>query len=129
MININLSYDYILKLEIFFENDIIDIAEKYRTITSQYNETCLYNADKQANKRSFYTDYGITKEFYDTYTKSLQIRQYNRFLELKNLIKICKDQNNNHPYIGYTRGLKNELIRFNPSYDNVTESLKRLESA
>ena len=128
MININLSYDYILRLELFYEEEIKDVAQKYRDILYQYQETCLYNADKQENKRSFNIDYGITKEYYDTYTKSLQIRQYTRFLELEKLIKECKEQNNNHPYIGYSRGLKKELIRFNPSYDNVREDLKRLES-
>ena len=128
MININLSYDYILRLEILLENEILDISKKYRDLTNRYKQTCQCKADKQENKISFNTDYGITKEYYDTYTKSLQIRQYTRFLELEKLIKECKEQNNNHPYIGYSRGLKKELIRFNPSYDNVREDLKRLES-
>lgn len=129
MINISLSYGYILKLEIYMERDIKEIRKFYNDLTWKYKETCNYNTDIQNGKRSFSTNYEISKEYYDSYSKELQIRQYEKFLELKALIKECKSQNEGHNYIGHTNGLVHELIRFNPSYDNVSEVLERLKAA
>lgn len=129
MININLDYSMILQLEIYMENDIKSIAKRYRDLSWKYQETCKYNDDMQTSKRSFSTDYGMTKEYYDSYTKELQIRQYEKFIELKRLVRECKEQNGGHAYIGYTRGLEKELIRFNPSYDSISEMLERLKTA
>ena len=128
MINISLSYDMILKLEIYMEREIKDIRQCYDDYSQKYQETCAYNRDKSEIGRSFSTDYGITKEEYEEYTKSLQIRQYKIFLELKKLIRTCKTQNDGKNYIGHTNKLHHELIRFNPCYDNVSEMLERLEA-
>ncbi len=129
MVNISLNYGRILQLSIYMESDIKSIAERYRDISWKYQETCKYNEDMEKSKRSFNTDYGITKEYYESYTKDLQIRQYEKFIELKRLVNDCKEQNGGHGYIGYTRGLEKELIRFNPSYDSVSEMLERLKTA
>ena len=128
----NISLDYImilkLKLESYMEKEIKDIRKDYNEYSSMYRETCTYNKDKKEKGRSFSTDYGITKEDYEDYTKYLQIKQYETFLELTRLLAICKVQNDGKDYIGYTNYLLYELIRFKPSYDNVKDMLERLKA-
>ena len=110
------------------EREIEDIRQRYNDYSWKYQETRKYNREMNEKGRSFSTDYGISKEDYEEYAKSLQIRQYKIFLELKRLIKTCKTQNDDKNYIGHTNKLSHELIRFNPSYDNVSEMLERLET-
>lgn len=126
MRNINLDYGTILELELYMEKEIKEIKQQYNDYLWKYHETCLYNQEKSETGRSLSTDYGMTKEKYEEYTKLLQIMQYKTFLRLKRLIETCKEQNDGEDYICHTNGLLHELIRFNPSYDDVTEELERL---
>lgn len=111
------------------EKEIRECRQIYDDLSWKYQESCKYRNDMKVSGRSFSTDYGIDKEFYNSYSKSLQIRQYETFLKLQKLIKTCKEQNDGKGYISYTNGLSRELIRFNPSYDNVSEILERLRIA
>lgn len=127
MNDIKISYKMALKLEMYMEKEIEKIAQDYRELSWNYNETCKYNEDINAGKRSFHTDYEINKASYEDRVKNLRIHQYELYLELENLIKNCKDQNGGKPYLPYSIHLKRELICFNPSYDNVVEELDRLK--
>ena len=127
MNDIRLSYKMALKLEMYMEKEIEEIAQDFQSLSWNYNETCEYKKDMKEGKRSFHTDYGIDKASYDDRVKNLRIRQYELYLELENLIKDCKEQNDGKPYLPYSIHLKRQLICFNPSYDNVAEELSRLK--
>lgn len=129
MRNITITYDMALKLESYMKNEIKSIAEKYRNLSWKYNETRLYNEDMKHSKRSFNTNYGIDDEYYKNSVKELRIRQYELYIEWKNFIQNCKEQNGGRPYLPYYMYMQRELICFNPSYDNVEEELERLKSA
>lgn len=127
MNDINISYKMALKLEVYMEKEIEKIAQDFRDLSWNYDETCKYKEDMKEGKRSFHADYGIDKVSYDNRVKILRIRQYELYLELENLIKDCKKQNGGKPYLPYSIHLKRQLICFNPSYDNVAEELKKLK--
>lgn len=128
MKDIRLGYEMILSLELYMEKEIKECKQSYNDLSWKYQESCKYRNDMKISGRSFSTDYGIDKEYYDSYSKSLQIRQYETFLELQELIKTCREQNDGKGYISQTNGLNRELIRFNPSYDDVTEILAQLKA-
>lgn len=125
MKDISLSYEMILSLELYMENEIKECRQNYNDLSWKYQESCKYKNDMEVSGS---IDYGIDKEYYDSYSKSLQIRQYETFLKLQKLIKTCRGQNDGKGYISYTNGLNRELIRFNPSYDNASEMLERLKA-
>lgn len=127
MKDISLSYEMILSLELYMENEIKKCRQMYDDLSWKYQESCKYKNDMEVSGRSFSTNYSIDKQYYNSYSKSLQIRQYETFLKLQELIKTCREQNDGKGYIPYTNGLNRELIRFNPSYDNVLEELERLK--
>ncbi len=127
MNDIKISYKMALKLEMYMEKEIEEIAQDFQSLSWNYNETYEYKKDMKEGKRSFHTDYGIDKASYDDRVKNLRIRQYELYLELENLIKDCKEQNDGKPYLPYSMHLKRQLICINPSYDNVAEELRRLK--
>ncbi|WP_394910561.1 hypothetical protein [uncultured Robinsoniella sp.] len=126
MIDVKISYELALKLEIYMEKDIEDVAQSFRDLSYKYKEKCNYNADKNAGIRSFHTDYNITENYYKKRVKELRIRQYSCYLELERFLELCKEQNGGRPYIGHRNNLIHELICFNPSCDIVKEELERL---
>lgn len=125
--SVKISYEMTLKLEMYMEQEIKKIAQDFQKLSFTYNETCKYKEDMREGKRSFHSDYGIDKAFYDNRVKNLKIRQYELYLDLKNLINDCKRQNDGKPYLPYDMHLKRQLICFNPSYDDVAKELIRLK--
>ena len=126
MVDVKISYEMALKLVLYMEEEITRLKRDYTDLTHKYNETLLYNEDIQTRGRSLNTNYNIDSAYYEETVKNLRIRQYERALELSELLKSFNTQNNGNHYIKCS--LKRDVyILFKAGYDDLETELARLK--